>query len=339
MDYTRKDTIGMIKKLSIINTVLKNNTKIAEFALTNVCTAKCNFCTIWKQKPKIFVDFDKSLRAITHLSKLGLRFITLTGGEPLLHPNLEQIIDHCSQHNIITAILNADARLFTEKRIDSLKRSNADVACISIDHYSDKILSESRSIPGLLGHIEKAVNNLKKKNFTVWALTLISNYNNRNLRQLFQKCTEIGFDTIAVNYPIFSQSPVYTLGGDAIDMSREELIQALREVIELKKEFTIVNPVLSLRDIIHYLKNMPMRYKCLAGYRTMFIDWNLKVYPCMYLPDSMGDALSLKSSDFKKLDCNQCNMSWYRDFSIFFQGFKSIRPILANLPVILKEYA
>ncbi|MBN2536572.1 MAG: radical SAM protein [Spirochaetales bacterium] len=329
----------MMKKLSILKTVIRGNTKICELALTNVCTAKCHFCTIWKQKPKIFVNTDKCLKAITHLAKLGLRFITLTGGEPLLHPQMEQIIERCTEHNIITAILNADARLFTKKRIDALKQSGLDVACISIDHYSDKILSESRSIPGLLKHIEKAVNELKKRNFTVWALTLISNYNNRNLQELFQKCMDIGFDTIAVNYPTFSQSPVYTLGGEAIDMSREELIQALRDVIELKKEFNIVNPILSLKDIIRYLKKIPTYYECLGGYRVMFVDWNLEVYPCMYLPDSMGDALSLRPANFKKLKCNQCNMSWYRDFSIFFQGLKSIRPILTQLPVIFKRYA
>ena len=329
----------MIKKLSLLQSAIRGNTKVCEFALTNVCTAKCHFCTIWKQKPKVFVDLDKSLKAISHLSKLGTRFITITGGEPLIHPHFEQIVEHCSKHHIITAILNADARLFTKKRLDALKRSNLDVACISIDHHTDKIASESRSIPGIMKHIEKAVNELKKRNITVWALTLISNYNNRNLRELFQKCTDIGFDTISVNYPVFSKSPVFTLGGEAIDLSRQELIQALRDVIELKKEFTIVNPVHSMKNIIHYLKNKPQRYDCLAGYRTMFVDWNFNVYPCMYLPDSMGDVMSLKNMHFKKLKCNECNMSWYRDFSIFFQGVKSVRPLLSGLPVLLGRWA
>jgi len=329
----------MIKKLSFLKCVIKGNIKISEFALTNACTAKCQFCSIWKQKPKVFVDIDKTLKAIAHMAKLGVRFITITGGEPLLHPHFEQVIDKCTEHNIITAILNADARLFTQKRLDALKRSKVDVACISIDHHTDETASKSRSIPGIMKHIEKAVYELKKRNITVWALTLICNYNHKNLYDLFKKCTDIGFDIISVNYPTFSKSPVYTLGGEAIAMSKQELIQALRDVISLKKEFNIVNPVFSLKNIIQYLKNEPPKYECLGGLRTMFVDWNFNVYPCMQLPDSMGDVFSLRNSQFKNLHCNQCNMSWYRDFSILFQGFKSIRPILSGLPAILGKYA
>jgi MoaA/NifB/PqqE/SkfB family radical SAM enzyme len=329
----------MRKKLSLLRSALKGDLKVCEFALTNVCTAKCKFCSIWTQKPKVFVDLEKTKKAISHLAQIGTRFITLTGGEPLTHPHFEEIIDHCTQQNIITAVLNADARLLTTERIDALKRAKVDVACISIDHHTDEIASESRSIPGIMKHIEKAVNELKKRNITVWALTLICNYNHKSLPQLFQKCTDIGFDTISVNYPIFSKSPVYTLGGDAINLSREDLVTALQEVIELRKEFTIVNPVHSMKNIIQYLRNDPPKYACLAGYRTMFVDWNFQVYPCMYLPDSMGDVLELENAHFKKIKCNECNMSWYRDFSIYFQGVKSISPLLSALPVMLGRWA
>jgi MoaA/NifB/PqqE/SkfB family radical SAM enzyme len=95
----------MLKRLSVLKGFLKGDIKMCEFALTNVCTAKCNFCSIWKQKPKVIADTENTLRAIAHLSKIGVRFITLTGGEPLIHPHLERIIEHCSDHHIITAVL------------------------------------------------------------------------------------------------------------------------------------------------------------------------------------------------------------------------------------------
>ncbi|VVB74254.1 Coenzyme PQQ synthesis protein E [Candidatus Tiddalikarchaeum anstoanum] len=321
----------MGKKLSVIKGILTNKIKVCEFALTNICSAQCSFCTIWKQQPKVVVDTEKAIKAVRHLSRLGVRFITLTGGEPLLHPNFEKIAAECSKENIITSILNADARLFTEQRLDALKRAKVDYVAISVDHYTNKVEFESRKIPGLLDHIKKAVSELKKRKIKTVASILISNFNHNCLGKLFKKCEELGFDTIAVNYPEFSESPVYTLGGEAIKLTNVQVIKALEEVIKLKKEFKIVNPVDSLNNIISYLKKETPPYPCLGGYLTLFVAWNFKVYPCMHLAKSFGDVLDLKPSDFKKMPCNKCNMSWYRDFSIFFHGAKSLKPLIKEV--------
>lgn len=112
----------MGKKTAVLRELLTDNLRFCEFALTNICSAQCSFCTIWKQQPKVIADTDKSLKTIRHLSKLGVRVITLTGGEPLLHPDFEKILAECSKENIISSILNADARLFNESRLDALRR-------------------------------------------------------------------------------------------------------------------------------------------------------------------------------------------------------------------------
>jgi len=321
----------MGKKSAIVSGILKNEAKIAEFALTNICTARCDFCSIWQQKEKHTVSTEDAVRTISQLYDLGIRFITLTGGEPLLHPDFEAIIKECTRVNMMSSILNADARLINEKRLDILERAETDLVCISVDHHEDEVVSASRKIPGLLGHIETATKELKKRKIKTMASTLIWKKNRHSLRELFQKCESMGFDLISVNYPEFSQSPVYTLGGDAIDITKEDLICALEEVIQLKKEFNLANTPTSMRNIISYLKGETPQYTCLGGYRAVFVDWNLEMWPCMHLGRSMGKVSELKKSDFKKKPCNCCNMSWYRDFSIYFQGLKSIRPLLEGV--------
>lgn len=326
----------MGKKISLMNSFLKNDLRVCEFALTNLCTAKCSFCSIWKQKKKIVVNTRKALKTITHLSDLGVRFITLTGGEPLLHKDYDKIVAQCTKENIISSILNADARLFTSKRMDALKEAGIDYVGISIDHYTNEVEYKSRKIPKLLNHIEKAVKGLKKRGIKTTASILISDFNHKNLEKLFQKCKSIGFDTISINYPEFSESPVYTLGGDAISLSKKEVIKALEEVIRLKKKYDIVNPIVSMKNIILFLKGEKPKFMCFGGYRTLFIDWNFNVYPCMHLANHMGDVLKLKKSDFKKIPCNKCNMSWYRDFSVYFHGLKSIIPLVKEIPNLHK---
>lgn len=327
----------MGKMGALVSGVLRNQTRIAEFALTNICTAQCDFCSIWKQKDKHTVDTDVAVKTVTQLSDLGIDFITLTGGEPLLHPHFDAILQECARVNMVSSILNADARLINAKRLEALERSSVDLLCISVDHHEEQVASASRKIPGILGHIGTAVRELNKRRIKTMASTLIWKHNLHSLPALFRACRDMGFDMISVNYPEFSESPVYTLGGDAIDITKEDLIGALEEVISLKKDFRIVNTVTSMENIISYLKGEVPKYPCLGGYRAFFVDWNLDIYPCMHLGRSLGKVSEVKRSDFVKKPCNCCNMSWYRDFSIYFQGMKSMKPILEGMQ-FLREY-
>jgi MoaA/NifB/PqqE/SkfB family radical SAM enzyme len=321
----------MGKKMSLVKNIVTNRMKISEFALTNICTAKCDFCSIWKQKEKHVVDTEMALKTIRHLSELGVTFITLTGGEPLLHPDFGKIVAECTKVNMISSILNADARLFNEKRLNTLADSKVDMVCISVDHHLDEVASKSRKIPNILTHIQKAVQELRQRGIKTMASTLICNFNRNTLRELFAKCVEMGFDIISVNYPEFSESPVYTLGGDAIKITKEELIASMEEVALLKKDFPIVNSVTSINNIIQYLRKEEPRYMCLGGYRAIFVDWFLNAYPCMFLGGNFGPVLELTRDKMKKVLCNSCNMSWYRDFSIYFHGLKSVKPMMEGL--------
>jgi MoaA/NifB/PqqE/SkfB family radical SAM enzyme len=326
----------MGKKLSFVKHVLTGSSKFCEFALNNICTAKCKFCSIWKQKEKFSVDSEKALAAISHLATLDLDMITLTGGEPMLHPDFDKIVQRCTDHNITSSILVADARLLTEKRLDALEKAEVDLVSISVDHHTNKVASESRSIPDILVHIEKGVKELRKRKINTMASTLLCTFNHKSMDKLFEKCEAMGFDQISVNYPEFSESPVYTLGGSAIDLTKEEIIEGLEEVKRLKKKHLIINSKISLDNIITFLKGDTPKYLCLGGSKTFFIDWNFNVYPCMHHGRDMGDVLALKKSDFVQEPCNDCNMSWYRDISIYFQGPKSILPLISAIPLVTR---
>jgi len=326
----------MNKKLSAASKFISGDLKLCEFALTNICSCKCSFCGIWKQKPKVTVDTEKAIKVIDKLAELGVGFVTLTGGEPLIHPDFDKIIEECNKKGIISSILNADARLFTKKVLDKLEKNKPDLVSISIDHYTDKVEYESRKIPKLLSHIKTAVDSLKKRNIRVAGSIVICNFNHKSLKKLCDKCIEIGFDQILINYPEISESEVYVLGGNAINLSKKQVITALEEVKELKKTYPISNPVESINNIITYLKGENPKYYCLGGSRVFFVDWHLNTYPCMHLNKNLGNILTLYKTDFDMKPCNCCNMSWYRDFSVYLYGLKSFIPLVKELPLIFK---
>ena len=320
------------KIYNIVRGLFRNKIRFSEFALTNTCSAQCSFCTIWKQKPKVSVDLDKALKTIDKLADLHVKFITLTGGEPVIHPHVEDIVQRCTDRKMVSSILVADPRLLTENKLNSISEAGIDMIAISLDHYDDAVLYESRKIEGLSSKIADAVSRINAKRngeINSMASILISTFNHTSLEKLFKVTKDMGFKSIAINYPEFSQSPVYTLGGEGINLKKEEVATALEEVIRLqKKGYNVVNPELSIKSIISYLRGTGSKYQCFGGYRVLFVDWFFHVHPCMHLADNYGDILDMEEEDLRKKGCDACNMSWYRDLSIYFNGIKSIRPIM-----------
>jgi len=320
------------KILSSAWNFLRGNYRTCEFALTNICVSKCSFCGIWKQKKKIIVDRKKALKTIDILADIGVRLITLTGGEPLIHPNVVEFTERCTKRGIVSSVLDADPRLITDEKVKGLKKAGLDYLCISIDHHTDKIEYESRKIENLLHHIGVAVRKLKKARIKSIASILISNYNHTELEKLFKKCDELGFDIIAINYPEHSLSPVYELGGEMVMLTPEQIITALREVIRLKRKgYKIINSIDSMENIIKYLDKKKVDYYCFGGNKVLFVDWFFNVYPCMHLSKSLGPVFGLNKKKLLKTKCNKCNMSWYRDFSVYFHGLKSVKPLINSL--------
>ena len=96
------------------------------------CNLACKYCNE-------FDDFSKPIpletmkRRIDDLARLGTSVVTLSGGEPLLHPELDQIIAHMRTCSIIAGMIT-NGYLLTADRIKRLNRAGLDHLQISIDN-------------------------------------------------------------------------------------------------------------------------------------------------------------------------------------------------------------
>jgi MoaA/NifB/PqqE/SkfB family radical SAM enzyme len=320
------------KKKNIALNYIKGRLKCAEFALTNACASKCTFCKIWKQTPKVFVDREQGMNAIDRLSEIGVSHITLTGGEPLLHPNVVEFAERAAKRNMNTVVLDAAPQLLLRNdMVRRLEGAGADMVSISLDSADPGTLARSRQIDGIMDGIAEAVAQIGRTSLKSMASVLIWKGNHDRLEEVFAKAQELGFDIISVNYPTSSESRVYELGGEGISLPRESIIAALETAIRLKdaKKYHIINSTMSMRNIINFLEDpATVRYLCAGGRHVLFVDWFLNVHPCMQLPKSLGNILTIGEKDFEIEYCNACSMSWYRDFSMLFNGLRSIPALI-----------
>jgi uncharacterized radical SAM superfamily Fe-S cluster-containing enzyme len=63
-------------------------------ALTNACNLKCRACRIWMEKPKKSLSFELIRKCVGELlESYDIASVSLTGGEPFVHPAFGKIFD------------------------------------------------------------------------------------------------------------------------------------------------------------------------------------------------------------------------------------------------------
>lgn len=105
---------------------------LAHIIPTRKCNLACGYCNEYDDfSPP--VPTDEMLKRIDLLAGLGTAIITISGGEPLLHPEIEKIIQRIRHHGMIAGMIT-NGYLLTPKKIQSLNESGLDHLQISIDN-------------------------------------------------------------------------------------------------------------------------------------------------------------------------------------------------------------
>ncbi len=96
------------------------------------CNLACAYCNEFDHSSQP-VPLAEMYARIDKLAALGVSIITVSGGEPLLHPQLEEIIGRIRSHGAIATLIS-NAYLFSPERIRTLNDAGLDYLQISIDN-------------------------------------------------------------------------------------------------------------------------------------------------------------------------------------------------------------
>src|ERR1043165_5706430 len=104
------------------------------------CNLDCAYCNEY-DKTSAPVPLETMLRRIDRLAELGTTIITLSGGEPTLHPNLDTLIRHIRGCGAIATLIT-NGLLLTPDRIRAFNRAGLDYLQISIDNVEPDDVSK-----------------------------------------------------------------------------------------------------------------------------------------------------------------------------------------------------
>jgi len=159
----------------------------AQLIVTRRCNLTCGYCTEHDNSSNP-VAYDNLRRRVDALHRLRVTHITILGGEPLLHPQISQIVAYGRAHSTVSITTNGS--LVSDDIIERLNDADLNHMQVSIDsaevdptHYLQKTLKL----------LQPKLERLKAKaRFDVHLAAVLCEKSADGVEPLLQKASEIG---------------------------------------------------------------------------------------------------------------------------------------------------
>src|SRR5690606_17519735 len=169
--------------------VSQDHPLLAHLIPTRRCNLACGYCNEYDDHSDP-VPIRELITRVDQLADLGTAVITISGGEPLLHPELEEVIRRIRKRKMIAGMIT-NGYLISRKRIRSLNTAGLDHLQISIDNVQpDDVSMKSLKV------LDKKLRYLAEEaDFKVNINTVLGSgvRNPEDARAIARRAVELGF--------------------------------------------------------------------------------------------------------------------------------------------------
>ena len=299
----------------------------AAWDITYKCNLNCFFCdrqTLYHDKMNKDLGLSKAKKVADNLADADVMTLGITGGEPLLRNDLEELAKYAKDKGLIVT-LSTNGTLITRSRAQRLVNSFHSIS-VSLDGLSDT----HDKIRGKKGTYDKAIRgltHLTKTNPRACAIGVNFVLNKLN----FQELPKV-FDTvknIGVNY--FFIQPI--IGSSSWVIPEDAINRSVEQILEMKSNYRhyISQSSYFINHIPNYITGTVPKL-CDAGELYLAINNEGELFLCPGLPRTketyVGSLLQhsmvdlLKSKKLKRIKnaivpkCQPCLMNCTTEFSL-----------------------
>jgi MoaA/NifB/PqqE/SkfB family radical SAM enzyme len=242
------------------------------------CNLACEYCNEYDDFSKP-VPLDEMFRRIDKLGALGTSAVTISGGEPLLHPELDEVIRRIRKNGMISGLIT-NGYLLVAERIERLNRAGLEWLQISIDNVNpDGVSKKSLKV------LDKKLENLAEyADFHVNINSVVGGgiRNPQDALVIGRRALELGFtSTIGI---------IHDGEGQLKALKDEERRVYYQMAGMAKKNYSRFN---AFQDNI--AQGRPNQWRCRAGARYLYICENGLVHYCSQQRGYPGTPLATYS--------------------------------------------
>ena len=239
------------------------------------CNLACTYCNEFDDfSPPVPENVMKE--RIDRLADLGLTVLVISGGEPLMHPQLDELITHSRKRGILTGLIS-NGYLLNVDRIKRLNQAGLDHMQISIDNVTpDEVSKKSLKV------LDKKLQMLAEHaHFGVNVNSVIGGgiKNPNDALVVSNRAVELGLTT--------TLGIIHNGGGQLVPLSKDEetIYEQLRD--KGKRSWT---RFYKFQDDI--AKGRPHEWRCRSGSRYLYVCEDGLVHYCSQKRGYPGIPLS-----------------------------------------------
>lgn len=251
-----------------MTTSIKPNIETVVVQLTTKCPYRCTQCYMECGDQEMPLAFAKSV--VDDATALGAKAIQLTGGEPMTHKGLPDVIRYASQKGLYSVIATSGYNC-SDEMYSKLKGAGLTALCVSLNGISEEVNSQYRD-----SYVEaiNAIHTARRLGITCFVNVVVTDQNIKELVLLGEYVKRK--DVIGVNVlrPITSQN------GKFIPRVSMKTLEMLEKIVKRDPDYYLVE-----RCYKEYWERIEK--KCFVcqeiGKTTYFVDVNGFVSPCSNL--------------------------------------------------------
>lgn len=278
--------------------------RLIAWEVTRSCNLACKHCRA-EAHPEPYAGELSTAEARALLAtfpELGSPIVIFTGGEPMLRPDIYELIAYAKELGL-TCAFAPNGTLLTPDTAARLKQAGVDRCSISLDGPDADSHDAFRRVPGAFADSLRGISYLRVAGVPFQINTTVTRDNLHSFRDIFQLCENLG----ASAWHIFLLVPMGRAAGLADQViSAQEYEEALHWFYDFRKTTAMQ---LKATCAPHYYRIMrqkahaegrrvdaaafgmdAMTRGCLGGTGFCFISHRGQVQPCGYLELNCGNV-------------------------------------------------
>lgn len=283
--------------------------------ITNQCNLKCVHCFSSRDEQKVSQLSLKELQSIfDQLEMMGVFEVRITGGEPLQHPDIHEILRTLKDKRFRKVILT-NGTMLNEKTVGILKESGI-IPTVSLD---DSRVNEHDLFRGSEGSFERTIKALELLRESRVQYGINCCLHERNIR----RCAEIiefGIRNGAYRIAFLDLKPVGRMKNNTDWIpSRKEYEESLVNLSLMRFKYrrkidVSLDALLECHPLRESISEAKRGYvSCHAGKTRMAIDSSGSIYPCnVVISDPKWDMGNTRHEEIRSI--------WFSPKWLFFRG-------------------